>query len=236
VDYARLREYARGLNADIVALQEVNGPEAAARVFDPEEYAFHFPQRPQVQSTGFAYRRSLNVTVLPDVTSLALEHLRPGVDLVVRVDGRELRLLAIHLKAGCPRGDLQRPSRSCTKLRRQLVELERWVDARAEEETPFVVLGDFNRRLAGTDALWAEIDDGEPHNAVLNAPARHQRSACWGESPRHFIDHIVLDRLASTWIQPGSFREVMYAPSDAAYKRTLSDHCPVSITLKAPER
>jgi hypothetical protein len=42
--------------------------------------------------------------------------------------------------------------------------------------------------------------------------------------------------LASTWTQAGSFREMMYAPSDAAHKRTLSDHCPVSLTLKAPGR
>ena len=42
-DFARLRAYADRLAADIVALQEVDGPDAAARVFDPRTHEFHFP-------------------------------------------------------------------------------------------------------------------------------------------------------------------------------------------------
>jgi hypothetical protein len=37
-DYGLLRKYRDRLGADVMALQEVNGPKAAALVFPPEEY------------------------------------------------------------------------------------------------------------------------------------------------------------------------------------------------------
>ncbi|HWT09055.1 MAG TPA: hypothetical protein VN329_07810, partial [Roseomonas sp.] len=60
-DYARLRAYADRLAADVVALQEVDGPLAAARVFDATRYDFHFPAETDTQRAGFAWRRGLNV-------------------------------------------------------------------------------------------------------------------------------------------------------------------------------
>src|SRR5918997_634740 len=44
-DYAILRKYARRMNADIVAMQEVNGPRAARLVFPVEEYDLFFSGR-----------------------------------------------------------------------------------------------------------------------------------------------------------------------------------------------
>ena len=40
VDYRVLRKYAKRLNADIIALQEVNGPQAAKRVFPDHDLYF----------------------------------------------------------------------------------------------------------------------------------------------------------------------------------------------------
>src|SRR5690349_12774389 len=66
-DFDLLAAYARRLDADMVALQEVDGPEAAARVFDPRTYEFHFAQERDVQRVGFAVRRGLRVTRHPDL-------------------------------------------------------------------------------------------------------------------------------------------------------------------------
>src|SRR5688500_19042066 len=51
-DYARLAAYVEKLDADIVALQEVEGAEAAARIFDPDEYSFFFPDQDLTQLSG----------------------------------------------------------------------------------------------------------------------------------------------------------------------------------------
>ena len=60
-DYRTLARYARVLNADVVAFQEVNGPRAAARVFPPRDYDLHFSGRYDSRYddiyNGFAVRK-----------------------------------------------------------------------------------------------------------------------------------------------------------------------------------
>ena len=60
-DYRTLARYARVLNADVIALQEVNGPRAAARVFPPRDYELHFSGRHDSRYNdiynGFAVRK-----------------------------------------------------------------------------------------------------------------------------------------------------------------------------------
>lgn len=233
-DYARLRSYAQRLDADVIALQEVDGPEAAARVFAETDYAFHVAARGDAQRAGFAYRRGLAVTVHPDYDALDVGQLRAGADLSIELGGRKLRLLSVHLKSGCFAAPLTSSSKDCSKLRAQLPALEAWIDQRALEGSAAIVLGDFNRRLfARGDAVWAELDDGEPAASDLWSPTEGVRARCWeGEYPE-FVDHIVLNAPARRWLVAGSFEELVYDARDAAAKRTLSDHCPLALRLDA---
>lgn len=231
-DYARLRRYADELDADIVALQEVDGPEAAARVFDPAVYAFHFTaDEGYLQRTGFAWKRTLRALHHPDVIDLALGRTRRGADLEIDLEGTKLRLLSIHLKAGCADDPLDAPTRPCEILRGQLPVLEAWIDERSRERRPFVVLGDFNRVLGPSDAFWMEIDDGEPAGARLLLADPGLPSACWGGAPRSLIDHFVLGGGAERWLVPRSFRQLRYAPGDFPHRKWLSDHCPIALQL-----
>lgn len=240
-DYASMRAYAERLNADVVAFEEVESTKAAARVFDPAKYNLiiedrpagdHFPcggqegRRLTRQAVGFAIRKELSVERGPDLTELALgnPNLRSGVDVTVRAPGgRPLRLLAVHLKSGCFAG---LNGDACQTLQKQIPILESWIDARAAEPVRFVVLGDFNRRLARKDdALWAELDDGEPANADLSLAEGATGPKC---DPRYkeFIDHIVLDARATRDLV--GFEEQTYAQADGH----PSDHCPIIAVLK----
>jgi endonuclease/exonuclease/phosphatase family metal-dependent hydrolase len=230
-DYARLRAYAARLDADLVALQEVGGEDAAARVLDPAVYTFAIARQRDAQRTGFAYRRSLSVTRHADVVALDVGGLRHGVDVTVHLGGSDLRLLAVHLKSGCFDGALGRGGKACAKLREQLPALEAWIDAREREGVPFAVLGDFNRRLRRDDEVWRELDDRDPVPAELTLATDGQRSRCWNGKYPDFIDHIVLDAQAAAWLVPGSFEQMLYDPADARHKDTLSDHCPISVRL-----
>ena len=96
-DYQRLAGYAAVLDADIVALQEVNGSAAARRVFDPAIYAFHFPDDGHVQQAGFAVKKSIPVEASELFDALDVGYLREGVDITVRVGNERLRLLGVHL-------------------------------------------------------------------------------------------------------------------------------------------
>jgi endonuclease/exonuclease/phosphatase family metal-dependent hydrolase len=231
-DYAHLRRYARQLDADVISLQEVDGEEAARRVFDPAIYAFHFTSDGKNrQKTGFAFKHSLRVKLQPDLVELAISRTRRGADILVYVGDRMIRLLAVHLKSGCFDDPMTSSKRACNVLNQQLPVLESWIDARAGEGVPFAVLGDFNRRFVEGDTFWPEIDDHDPAEADLTAVTRGQTSRCWNGRYPVYIDHIVLSRSAGLWLQPGSFHQLQYDQADSSRRKVLSDHCPVAVTL-----
>lgn len=235
-DYERLQRYARRLDADVVALQEVDGPEAVARVFDPEIYEIYVAAQSDPQRTGFAYRRGLRVTIHPDYAALDVGQVRVGADMTIELGQTSLRMLSIHLKSGCFDQPLTSESKDCRKLAAQVPSLEAWVDARAADGSPALLLGDFNRRLfrrAG-DELWSAIDDGEPPASDLWSPTEGRTSRCWDGKYPEFVDHIVLNAPATAWAASDGFEELVYDDADSSYKRGLSDHCPIAITLVLP--
>ncbi|MGE0581490.1 MAG: endonuclease/exonuclease/phosphatase family protein [Steroidobacteraceae bacterium] len=245
-DFEALARYARRLDADVVALQEVDG-EGAARLVFPG-YRFCFTGRRHVQNTGFAIRRGIPFRCGRDLTSLSLGgSVRRGAELVLYPgESREFRLLSVHLKSGCGSRLLNDRRKDCAALDRQVDFLEAWIDSEAAARRPFAILGDFNRNLlrdTGTarDAsgtrlrLWPEIDDGDPPEADLTNTAAGERFANCSMKQvfRGYIDYIVLSRSLSDRLVPGSFTRVVYDTQDAV-RRKLSDHCPVSIRLRVP--
>ena len=241
-DYAAMRAYADALAADVIALQEVESKAAAERVFDPARYTVEIEQRVgtgrkgecggsdragltvNAQRTGFAIRKGLAFERQPDFTEIQVGNpdLRSGVDLLVRpARGAPVRVLSVHLKAGCTSGDR---NEACPVLFRQVPALERWIDSRAAEGVRFAVLGDFNRRLAMPgDAVWADWDDAAPANADLARASGEQSARC---NPRYrdFIDHIMLDRQAAASLL--AFEEKTFAGE------SLSDHCAIAARLR----
>jgi endonuclease/exonuclease/phosphatase family metal-dependent hydrolase len=232
-DYDRLRRYAERLDADVVALQEVEGAGAARRVFDPERYAFLFAAGGgSIQRAGFAWKKSLRVTANADFVAIGLNgRSRRGADITVHGAHGELRLLSVHLKSGCASGRLDGSETACVMLGEQARRLEDWVDARARDQVPFAVLGDFNRRFTAKDPFWNGLDDGDPPEADLVDAGFGRRPPCWSGRYHQYIDHIVLSRTAGTWLVPNSFTQQVYDPGDEGSARVLSDHCPIVALL-----
>jgi endonuclease/exonuclease/phosphatase family metal-dependent hydrolase len=232
-DYKRLRSYVDRLAADVIAFQEVDGPEAAVRVFDPARYRVHVATRGDSQRTGFAVRHGIELQVHPDYDALDVGQLRAGADITVHSGALTLRLLSVHLKSGCFDGPLAGAQRDCQRLAQQLPLLEAWIDARGREKVAAVVLGDFNRRLFGRkdDPFWAQLDDADPPASDLWSPTDGQRSSCWSGDYPAFIDHIVLNVPAKRASIGESFELLSYDASDAARRNVLSDHCPISLSF-----
>lgn len=245
-DYAALRYHSDRLDADVIAIQEVESKAAAERVFDPARYDVVMSGRPvsgrgggcygrpgqtiRHQAVGFAIRKQLRWQRNPDLAELALGNpdLRWGVDVTI-LGPQKLRLLALHLKSGCNSGRAPTDA-DCPVLFDQLTVVERWIDARAGANESFAVLGDWNRRLsARNDAFFAEIDDGDPKGADLTLAAGTQAATCKARY-REFIDHIALGAKAAARVRPGSFLEYDYGVPEEQHP---SDHCPVSIELRA---
>lgn len=233
-DLAALRRYALLLNADVVAFQEVDGPAAAAAVFPPDRYAIYLTGDRVVQRVGFAVRRGIEVQQNPDLKALDVQPdapfpLRSGADITLILGGARLRLLAVHLKSGCFDQRLANNGHVCATLRQQIPPLQGWLAQRQAEGAPFVVLGDFNRRMDHAD----ELLDSLAQSAPLLRATEGRASPCWGGES--FIDHVLAGGAARGWVEPGSLRVLVYRETDAVAKAHLSDHCPVSVKLQLPD-
>lgn len=243
-DFEAIARYARQLDADVVAMQEVDGPSAARRVF-PSGYRFCFTGAAAVQNVGFAVRDGIPFRCGPDLVELSLDgRVRRGAELrLFPGTPSEIHLLAVHLKSGCGKRTLDVPREACALLARQVPVLERWIDARAATGRPFAVLGDFNRELlwdtgpprtpdGAQRALWSEIDDGDPPEADLVNAAEGERFVnCHpGQNFSGYIDHILLSHSLAARKVPGSFHRVTFEPAEAL-RRKLTDHCSIAVDL-----
>jgi endonuclease/exonuclease/phosphatase family metal-dependent hydrolase len=238
-DIAALRRHAQFLDADIVALQEVDGPDAARLIF--RGYQFCFSGRIGVQNNGFAIRNGIQFSCGPDLMELSMgDDVRRGVELrVFPGSSQELRLLSIHLKSGCARDALDSARPSCAELGRQVAVLERWIDAQAANQKAFGILGDFNRDLRREPAgvsVWADLDDADPPAADLVNTAEGQafQNCMPSQTFSGFIDYIVLGRQLAQGLVKNSFGRALFGPKDAL-RRKLSDHCPVFIRLRVAD-
>lgn len=254
-DYAILRKYAERLGADIIALQEVNGPKAAAVVFPESDYTFHFSGRyvEDVEALsesdriyeGFAVRRGIfDAITKRDVPELGVRHtdgrpVRWGTELLVERGNQRIVLMSVHLKSGCAEGTLQNPNKpNCITLAKQRIPLNAWIDDHTEKKVPFVILGDFNRafdKFGVQDHLWAAMDDGDPPGLKLwRLPFGHD-SVCWKDTEnwhKYPIDFFVFDEQAKTMMNESSFSTINYDAQDQDLQKKLpSDHCPIRVEV-----
>ena len=236
-DFDVLAHYAVHLDADVVALEEVDGPGPATRLFPPGRYQVEMTGDAVVQRVGLAVRRGIGIERHPDLAALDVEpdgaryRLRSGLDATLTFpDGAALRVLAVHLKSGCwSAAEDGEAKAACTLLTRQLPVLAGWIAARRREGVAFLVLGDFNRRLVAGDRVLAALDAAAP----LRSATAGASSPCWdGED---FIDQILAGGAAASWMEPASLRVLTYRGVDPSRKDHISDHCPVSVHFALPD-
>jgi endonuclease/exonuclease/phosphatase family metal-dependent hydrolase len=227
-DFDRLRAYAQQLNADVVAIEEVDNAETAHRLFPSDTYSVHMSHDRVRQRVGVAVRRGLHYDVNPDVTAIALDplaHLRSGVDVTLKPADAPLRLLAVHLKQGCQyfAYGTKMPA-TCETLMAQFGIVAEWIAARRDEGVPFIVLGDFNRELDRNGPFLRKIRDAAP---VVRATEGFG-SPCWGHES--FIDHILIGGPAREWVKPGSLRVLTYRETDPGKRSVCRTIAPFRCT------
>lgn len=238
-DVALLKSYADKMNADIIALQEVDGEQAAARLFDPAEFAFHFTARNSSERVGFAFRKGLDVEIHPDVTSIQHgNNLRWGADVTLtREDGSSIRMLNVHLKSKCwstPEGGTPpsfESATSCQTLTKQGESIDEWIQARRDASEAFVVVGDFNHNFISDDMFWMRFwaDDATQD---LNSPTFTQNSTCYAQFP-NYIEHIAMSPEIWSQVKPNSFEQTTFSSEDLnASGGILSDHCPMVVEIQ----
>lgn len=248
-DLAALARYADRLrdeaHADVVALQEVDGPDAARQLFGRGWQLDCFVQRAHPQKVGFAIRAGIPYRCNGDLSALDIDGAtRAGADVTLYPGSpREVRLLAVHLKSGCFDGKLDRHFSPCQRLRQQVPVVEAWIDARVRERTAFAILGDFNRHLERDARYPAGPDESEPFNVVQawsdNDPPGAVLARATDGAPylpceaddrhRAYIDDILIDPRLAARLPTHHLSRVAYEAQDSG--RQLSDHCPLVWSL-----
>lgn len=234
------------VRADAVALQEVDGPDAARQVFRQGWKLDCFVQRAHPQKVGFAIREGVPYRCNGDLRALDVDgSTRAGADVTLYPGTpRQVRLLAVHLKSGCFDGRMDRHFSPCTRLQQQAPVVEAWIDQRVREGIDFAVLGDFNRQLErdarygpGPDKsapvnLFQDWSDNDPPGAVLvrASEGQHYQRCDGADHHKHYIDDILISQSLAEKNKGRRFTRLPYAPEDQ--DRQLSDHCPVAWALQ----
>lgn len=248
-DYLHLREFASTLDADIVALQEVESAEAVARVFPSNEWDIVMSDRPSTnpydcrgsgrpstqQKVGIAIKKGIEYEALDSFKELALGNpgLRYGV--IIRLTGtpEPIDVMAVHLKSGCFVEDYSTSDRSaCETFEEQVPLLDNWVEQKVKDDQAFVIMGDFNHRLTSpNNRLWFDLTemDNQPIEITSNM---ENIQGCHPRYPDP-IDHVLLGPNSSSYYVEGSETNHFFSYSGDAMTEDdmLSDHCPVSLQL-----
>jgi acid phosphatase len=243
---------------DILAVQEVQNADALAAVLPADYQVVCFTSRRDAQNIGFAARRELAAGLTcEELFSLSLEDgppgdraVRRGLVLTASMGGKPVKILNVHLKSSCPMGTLDNGSNeACRTLQRQAIPLEAWVETQARLQTPFVIIGDFNRNLeqevggnfpARSDAsdpaspldpaklrnLFPELNDGVPADSGLRL-IRLDRSASAAHACHDILDQLVISDLLLNSVLSGTLPQAKLVLG----QKGASDHCAISTML-----
>lgn len=243
---AAVAQRAADLPGDVVvALQEVDGPQAAAQAFRQGWKLDCFTPRAHPQKVGFAIRQGVPYRCNPPLQSLDIDgSSRGGADITLYPDTKHaVRLLAVHLKSGCFDGALDRSFEPCGRLRQQVPVLEGWVDDRVREKVHFAVLGDFNRHLdrdarlaAGPDeaaplAMLDALNDDRPVGAMVYPATNKQVYVPCTSREKHtrYIDDVLMGQSLRFATSRVRFVRLPYTLEEE--RRQVSDHCPMGVQL-----
>ncbi|MCS6809449.1 MAG: endonuclease/exonuclease/phosphatase family protein [Bacteroidota bacterium] len=238
-DNQRLRQILCDVDADILAVQEVEHEQALQRVLidsskvkHPDaakllHYAFVLGNTGGKQRIGFLYRFPVQLLWVQEVLGIAVEEgrTRAGLLAMFRVDTIQWLVLAVHLKSSSRSDSTQELRRRSISIRAaQAAYVRHLTDSLCTHmpSVPFVILGDFNdtprRRHTTLDTLQSS-----PHLTFLTLD---QTSCAFSGLPS--IDHIVVSHAALQRFMRGTLRTInTYAMLPEHAARQISDHCPI---------
>lgn len=245
-EITQLQAYANSLNADIVALQEVDSLEAVSLLFPSEQWQIVMSDRKDSESfvcrgsgnessqlkVAYAVKKPLQVTSIKPLAELGLDSpgLRYGLEIEVNSELGTVSLLNVHLKSGCFVDNLRRSDReACETLVKQAPVLDGWIGQKEQQGQPYIVLGDFNHRLtAPYNQLLRELSTDSQGNkrSLLNTGAPLIGCHPYYPAP---IDHVFIGNFDLNSVD---YLTTIEPFEDMQVEAMLSDHCAVKTNLK----
>ena len=162
---------AKSVQPDVIAFQEVSGTQAVMEALGEHAGEYRVCSHDtkfKIQRLAFAWKKEFGepAEACATIDALALpalpvaQQVRPGYQVGLRINGKLIRFMTVHLKSGCvsplDRGVLDRNSRKddpCPVLQQQVQPLEHALEKLGSGNTSFVLIGDVNRNL------WHEANE-----------------------------------------------------------------------------
>ena len=242
-----MRAYAASLDADIVALQEVDSAAAVAALFPRSEWQIVMSSRDDnepfecrqngnpstQQKVAFAVKNGITITSVESLDAFSLDRvgLRHGLEIDVDTPLGEATLLNLHMKSSCFVDDYSKDeSPACQTFARQASLLANQIRRYEQSDKPFIVLGDMNHRLSAPyNRLTRDIaqiaQDAKKH---FSTPS-FELIGCHPRYPAP-IDHII----AGNFNGSATFNAQVHGYGGGGESNMLSDHCAVSVAIESP--
>lgn len=242
-DYEELKGYANQLDADVIALQEVESAEYALKVLG-DKYSYVFTNNSGAQRVGIAYKPMQGYEYSAyELAELDVGHVRPGIVFTIKnkATGDSVDLLALHLKSGCfqQRLNAANSPAACEKFAKQVPVLKNWINQEIANNKKFIILGDFNRRFnieirnsySASEGAFKNFNtniDGQQNGLWI--PNAGKSATCWNRKYPEFIDYFVAsDSMKNAYVE-NSFSTLHYNGKFSQERmKVLSDHCPISV-------
>lgn len=167
-----LKFYTERLQSDVVALQEMGSVAAIKQLFPQDTWQIFISDRPDSPphncytsdnkshqiKVAVAVRQGIKVKSVTSLPEFGQEYngSRYAIEMIIGSPLGEIKLLNVHMNSGCYVNDYRESdTRACKSFAGQAPVLDKWIEKQEQSSLPYIVLGDFNHRLAEPNNYFA---------------------------------------------------------------------------------
>lgn len=229
-DIRNINQVITAINADILALQEIENSKAIQNIVDTTKYNIFISSYPKEQKTALIISKKIQVlnTYQLDAISLGNEDLRPGLVAYCKHNGYDFFVGSFHFKSTSRYDDTPfKKSRSFDIRKEQSLilvdEIKKLILDKKDEDV--ILLGDFNDNPSKNNSNITALENDEFD--FLTSDMMSCKYSIWKS-----IDHIIVSKPIKNKVVASTLAMIdintMFDENEA---KKVSDHCPIIVKI-----
>lgn len=229
-DIRNINQVITAINADILALQEIENSKAIQNIVDTTKYNLFISSFPKEQKTALIISKKIQVlnTYQLDAISLGNEDLRPGLVAYCKHNGYDFFVGSFHFKSTSRYDDTPfKKSRSFDIRKEQSLilvdEIKKLILDKKDEDV--ILLGDFNDNPSKNNSNITALENDEFD--FLTSDMMSCKYSIWKS-----IDHIIVSKPIKNKVVASTLAMIdintMFDENEA---KKVSDHCPIIVKI-----